>query len=164
MGPLAQVMLGKGEGNAGEGVCAQVAFLVAECPCCALRAGLATSTHSAALPGAVASRRCTRDNLWLHSGELWPEHCVRTKLPQTLQIKSRSSAKVLTGAAHTRCHSRTGSIGLIGGPCSGSLLQALKSLSSTNLAVASLLCPSPLWAPLPGPGGPLSLSALCCTA
>lgn len=35
---LDQVMLGEGEDEAGEGVCAQVAFLVAECTCCSLRA------------------------------------------------------------------------------------------------------------------------------
>lgn len=58
---LGQVILGEGEGSAGEGVYAQVAFLVAECTCCSLRAGLATSTHSAALPRAIASRHCTWD-------------------------------------------------------------------------------------------------------
>ena len=60
-GQLGQVMLGEGEGNAGEGVHAQTAFLVAECTCCSLRAGLATSTHSAALPRALTSRHCTWD-------------------------------------------------------------------------------------------------------
>jgi len=52
---------------------------------------------------------------------------------------------LLTGAAHARCHRSTGSTGLRGGLCSGSLLQALKSFSSTNLAVASLPYPSPWW-------------------
>lgn len=58
---LGQVVLGEGEGNAGEGVHAQVAFLVAEGICCSLRPGWATSTHSSALPRAVASRHCTWD-------------------------------------------------------------------------------------------------------